>query len=105
MIAVIAMSPDCEQGKHQACDEAAWDHDADEPTPCRCNCHGDEDGPITHTIDEGTVQRAVAAIDALPANGGDTAHDTAESILLDLAPDAVEEAFERAAVRCWVIQP
>lgn len=29
-------SPDCEQGKHDACSGDAWDMDQDEPTECQC---------------------------------------------------------------------
>ncbi|WP_269431128.1 hypothetical protein [Luteipulveratus halotolerans] len=32
-------SPDCDQGKHTACDQSAWDHTTDQPTNCDCTCH------------------------------------------------------------------
>ena len=33
------ISPDCEYGKHPACDLSAWDHEKDELTGCECSCH------------------------------------------------------------------
>jgi hypothetical protein len=34
-----AISPDCEAGKHHACDGGAWDFVADGSTPCTCPHH------------------------------------------------------------------
>ncbi len=34
-----AISPDCQAGKHHACDGGAWDFANDEATPCTCECH------------------------------------------------------------------
>jgi hypothetical protein len=34
-----AISPDCQAGKHHACDGVAWDFTADAATPCTCECH------------------------------------------------------------------
>lgn len=35
-MATIWLSPDCEQGKHDACTGEAWDKEADGPTLCGC---------------------------------------------------------------------
>lgn len=35
------INPDCRAGKHQACSGDAWDTKLDEPTSCRCLCHGE----------------------------------------------------------------
>lgn len=34
------IDPDCNDGKHHNCDGTAWDWDTDQPTYCRCTCHG-----------------------------------------------------------------
>lgn len=48
-----------------------------------------------HTIDTATTRRAVEAIDNLTGDDPESDHNTVDTILLDLAPDAVEEAVHR----------
>lgn len=33
------LSPDCKAGKCRACTGDAWDHVADAPAVCPCECH------------------------------------------------------------------
>lgn len=33
------MNPDCQAGKHPACNGDGWDIDKDEPMVCPCACH------------------------------------------------------------------
>lgn len=33
---VLAVCPECQQGKHGNCDTTAWDHITDTPTACSC---------------------------------------------------------------------
>lgn len=32
------VSPDCQTGKHRACNGDSWDMEADAPAPCPCEC-------------------------------------------------------------------
>ncbi len=59
-----AISPDCRDGKHRACNSAAWDFDRDEPTPCTCPCH------LEHTLDA----QLTALAGATAALGWEIAH-------------------------------
>lgn len=40
------LSPDCKVGKHPACNEDAWDLEADAPAVCSCDCH-----PLTGEVE------------------------------------------------------
>jgi hypothetical protein len=35
------IGPECDYGKHDACNGDAWDFAIDEPSPCCCICHRD----------------------------------------------------------------
>ena len=37
----VPLSPDCRVGSHRACTGDAWDHVADGPAVCPCECHGE----------------------------------------------------------------
>lgn len=38
------ISPDCRDGnKHKACTGDAWDHTNDQPAPCDCECHKEDE--------------------------------------------------------------
>ena len=38
------ISPDCRDGnKHKACTGDAWDHTTDQPAPCDCECHKEDE--------------------------------------------------------------
>lgn len=50
-MATIWYSPDCEQGKHDACSGDAWDKDKDEPTRCGC-CERQHKVKDTETSDD-----------------------------------------------------
>lgn len=53
-----------------------------------------------HTIDEATTRRAVEAIDALNGDDPEAVHGVIDELLLDLVPDPVSEAVQRAISRC-----
>lgn len=48
-----------------------------------------------HTVPFDAIQRAVTVIDGLTGDDPQGDHETVEELLLDLAPDQVEEAVHR----------
>lgn len=38
----MILGPECAYGKHDACNEDAWDDALDAPVDCECDCHKGE---------------------------------------------------------------
>lgn len=53
-----------------------------------------------HTIDEATTRRVVDLIDALDGSDPEIVHSVIDELLLDLVPDPISEAVQRAIARC-----
>lgn len=53
-----------------------------------------------HTIDEATTRRVVDLIDGFDTSDPEAVHAVIDGILLDLVPDPISEAVQRAISRC-----
>ena len=53
-----------------------------------------------HAIDEATIRRVVDLIDGFDTSDPEAVHAVIDEILLDIVPDPISEAVQRAISRC-----
>ena len=68
---MIIPNPDCQAGKHRACNGTGWDAAADELATCTCACHREPGAYGLHGV--ASTETTIKCVCGVTITGGTTA--------------------------------